>query len=196
MTPLTTHLSLTPLRRITIPVDVPQMTYLHTAELRIATPASSSSTPPRAACIAVGEGVAAELILRFSVRWSGAVGDAAQAQMEFCYELEAAPDTWLIGGRRRSVYRARPGQEMRFRILLMPQKAGYLAYPTVDVRIVENGDGPPTTSTSTSPSSDVNFLNHGQFVTVVPNRRSTTTNISMSGGWTTGGHGRVEVPPA
>ena len=118
-----------PLRRITIPVDVPAMPVLTTTSIGVAYPPSSS--PP-----CVGEPLPAILTISHTRAWAQDTlpEPYKTAPLTFIYELEVAPDTWLLGGPRRKVFQASEDEEHTFRLTLIPQRAGHLLLPGVEVR--------------------------------------------------------------
>ena len=94
-------------RRIIIPVDVPHKQIVHIAHIRFLDPLLDARGHP--AAIAVGHSVPAELILRYSRGWNthGEGPSRDSEKLEFFYELDANPDTWLIGGWRRAQFVAK-----------------------------------------------------------------------------------------
>jgi hypothetical protein len=94
--------SAAPIRLIAISVDVPQVQVVHTARLHILGPSR------RPGPIAVGDALPAQLTIRHSRRWSSQLSPEAKVRgIDFWYELEAHPDTWIMGGQRRAVFRAK-----------------------------------------------------------------------------------------
>ena len=63
----------------------------------------------RPSAIAVGHSVPADLVLTYSRGWNtrGEGSDRESEKLEFYYELDANPDTWIIGGWRRAQFTAR-----------------------------------------------------------------------------------------
>lgn len=69
---------------------------------------------------------------------------------------------------------------MTFPILLLPQRAGHLLYPGLEIRPVDDG----SRGSSAHPpaiSSELDYQNQGQSVLVVPNLRSTTVAFEPDG---------------
>ena len=167
--------------------------------------------------------IAAELSIRHTRRWcSPEHRENGGGPLEFSYEIHANPESWLVGGRRRGNFTAEEGETKTFAIMLLPQKAGHLLLPGLEIRTFV----PPSSSTSPSlpqsspppPSStaaggqvmspnagqpvaagsttaaataalqrrpipcEVDYRNHGETVLVLPDLRTTTVSLSLSGG--------------
>ncbi|KAI0482695.1 hypothetical protein GGR56DRAFT_663487 [Xylariaceae sp. FL0804] len=91
---------------ILIPVDIPPVTIVHTADIRLlqqTPPATTTTTtaPTAAAAVCTHQLLPATLHLRWTRIWDTATPPAEQTDLEFSYEVAAPPDTWLLGGRRR-----------------------------------------------------------------------------------------------
>jgi len=118
---------------LTIPVEIPTLSILHTATL----------TLPPTHPVHLNTPLPAELRISHTRAWG--TDAAPNASLDFAYEVSAPADTWLIGGQRRAHFSVREGQEMTFALLLLPQRAGYLLYPGVEVWHVpagrEDGEG-------------------------------------------------------
>ena len=92
-----------------------------------------------------------------------------------------------------------------FPLLLIPQRAGHLLYPSLEIRHVDEALGHEA-STIASPSStqqspitsDVDYKNQGESIQVVPNLRSTTVSLesegSMGGPWLVESQPRQRIP--
>lgn len=100
------------MRMITIPVDIPPMQVVHTARLHMFDQplGRGGETKP----VAIGQAIAVELVLKQSRTWDVGRTIEGQEPLDFTYELDANPDTWLIGGRRRAHFRARVGHKDRW----------------------------------------------------------------------------------
>ncbi|KAJ5491196.1 hypothetical protein N7539_002763 [Penicillium diatomitis] len=204
-------------RSIIIPVDIPEIQVVHTAELRVR-PDESGARHPHAPIphVAVGQLIAAELRIRHTRRWCSPTNRVhADQPLECSYEIHANPDQWLLGGRRRGNLLAREGETTHFTILLLPQKPGHLLLPGLEIRTF----APPTPSTNPSVSSptadvmgggatgsgqrqaiacEVDYRNHSDSVLVLPDLRKTTVSLSASGSpggssWLVDSERRVEA---
>jgi hypothetical protein len=113
-------------REIVIPVEVPQVQVVHTADLRVLNPEGSTSSGTSMATI--GQLLVAELHIKHTRVWdTGKVNatlqtsveprlSGADAPLEFTYEIHANPDQWLIGGGRRVQFAARVCPSLRERL--------------------------------------------------------------------------------
>jgi hypothetical protein len=178
-----------PSRRIVIPVDVPEIQVVHTAELQLQ-PSPTASTHA-----AVGQMITAELCLHHTRRWcSPTTRENADQPLECSYEIHANPDLWQIGGRRRGNFLARDGETTRFTVLLLPQKPGHLLLPSLEIRtFFPSGPQLPSTDPGTtvpprrSIPCEVDYRNHSETVLVLPDLRKTTVTLSAAGGHAGGG---------
>ncbi|EED21634.1 TMEM1 family protein, putative [Talaromyces stipitatus ATCC 10500] len=118
-------------RQIVIPVEVPEIQVVHTAELRLLTTDNNEFTHA-----AVGHMIPAELILHHTRRWCSQQTEKPESgeQLEFAYELHVNQDQWLIGGRRRGHFTAAEDEVRNFAIMLLPQKAGHLLLPSIEIK--------------------------------------------------------------
>ncbi|KAF7590594.1 hypothetical protein BBP40_002631 [Aspergillus hancockii] len=182
-----------PRRHIIIPVDIPEIQVVHTAELRLL---NLADQPPHAA---VGQMIAAELSLRNTRRWCSPDNrENAGGPLEFSYEIHANPEQWLVGGRRRGNFTADEGETKTFAVMLLPQKAGHVLLPGVEIKSFVPAAapkpalasaGPPMAAGAAPPvlqrrqiACEVDYRNHGETVRVLPDLRSTTVSLSLSGG--------------
>ncbi|KAI9923620.1 hypothetical protein MW887_008542 [Aspergillus wentii] len=191
-----------PNRRIIIPVDIPEIQVVHTAELKLG---NLSEQPAHAA---VGEMISAELCLRHTRRWcSTEHQENAGEPLEFSYEIHSNPEMWLIGGRKRGNFTAKEGETTTFAVMLLPQKSGHLLFPGLEIRtFVPPSAGQRQTSTAAgvggaggmAPAQrrqiacEVDYRNHGETVLVLPDLRKTTVSLSPSGGSHGGGSWLVD----
>ncbi|CAG8279777.1 unnamed protein product [Penicillium salamii] len=175
-----------PSRRIIIPVDVPEIQVVHTAELQLQPNTESTHA-------AVGQIITAELCLRHTRRWcSPATRENGDQPLECSYEIHANPDLWQIGGRRRGNFLAKDGEVTRFTVLLLPQKPGHLLLPGLEIRTFfpstpQLPADPPTAPPRRSIPCEVDYRNHSETVLVLPDLRKTTVTLSASGGHAGGG---------
>lgn len=145
-------------RRIIIPVEVPSVSVVHTVRLRIMPVANDSHSS--VALAAIGQIIAANLEIKHTRRWATTdVTDGTRQSdgkpLNFSYEVQAKPDSWLVAGRRKGHFRATvrqansetslstdaPSQEneaLTFPLALLPQRTGHLLYPTIEIRALPN----------------------------------------------------------
>ena len=106
-------------RCILIPVDIPPITIVHSADIRLSEPPSSATTPltevssSGAPVVCINQLLPATLHLKWTRLWD--TGDASapdsskakghspylEEDLEFSYEVTAPIDTWLLAGRRK-----------------------------------------------------------------------------------------------
>jgi hypothetical protein len=164
-------------RQIVIPVEVPEIQVVHTAELRLCTESLAGHGETvlqqrqqnATAYAAVGHMIPAELVLRHTRRWcskrteseeaNGGGGGGSGQQLEFAYEMHVNPDLWLIGGRRRGHFTAQEGEDTKFALMLLPQRAGNLLLPSIEIKAYLS-DGATTTSTSLTVGNTNNAANN------------------------------------
>ncbi|KAJ5950381.1 TRAPP II complex TRAPPC10 [Penicillium vulpinum] len=182
-----------PARRIIIPVDVPEIQVVHTADLKVQPKPTTGLGPSTHA--AVGQMIVAELCLHHTRRWcSPAARENADQPLECSYEIHANPDHWQIGGRRRGNFLARDGESTRFTVLLLPQKPGHLLLPSLEIRTFfpsapQLPTSPPAADQTGSMAParrsipcEVDYRNHGETVLVLPDLKKTTVSLSAAGG--------------
>ncbi|KAI1638500.1 trafficking protein particle complex subunit 10 [Biscogniauxia mediterranea] len=145
------------LTSILIPVDIPSVTIVHTADIRLQPPSSLPPTETLAfdtsspsVYYTTHQLLPATLHLRWTRLWDTVTAPADQADLEFSYELTAPSDTWLLGGRRKGHFVipapstadaetelcSSPETEADIPILLIPLREGWLPYPSVEIREV------------------------------------------------------------
>ncbi|KAJ9133253.1 Trafficking protein particle complex subunit 10 [Pleurostoma richardsiae] len=189
-------------RCILIPVDIPSISVVHTADIRLQHPMPAlmgsadgtgdlSGTPT--ACI--NQLVAATLHLRWTRIWNTEpatdVGPDGAEDLEFSYEVTAPMDTWLLGGRRKGHFvipsspsadaSSTPGTEADIPLLLVPLREGWLPYPAVEVRAVRGGaDGEPVAPTAHG-HCETDYRNLGETVRVFADRARVTVSLDASG---------------
>ncbi|KAL1955541.1 hypothetical protein VTO42DRAFT_8420 [Malbranchea cinnamomea] len=195
-------------RKIVIPVDIPEVQIVHTAELVLKPPAgidkvtasSSQRTTTSPGYWPVGSVIPAELHLRHTRRWCHPSRREAQANLTFSYEILAHPDVWLIGGRRRGNFNAteEEGREGRvFPIMLLPQRPGSLLLPGVDVKTFTTSGGSGGSAGGGDGGGEqrrqipceVDYRNHGEAVLVSPDLSKTTVSLGIAGAVETQGAG-------
>ncbi|KAI5782945.1 hypothetical protein FPQ18DRAFT_359351 [Pyronema domesticum] len=156
-------------RSITIPVDVPPLQVIHTVELNLLCDAGSHSlsAPYAPPMVTVGVALPAELIIRHSRNWDTSTEDPT-APMEFTYEVQNNPDTWLVSGRKRAHFAGVHDKVQKFSLVLVPAKSGYLVLPNIDIKPVGKAEGI---------SLETEYKANANIVLVLPDIRSTTVRI-------------------
>ena len=162
------------MRSIVIPVEVPALQVVHTIELNLLCDSDSRSleAPYAPPMVTVGEGLPAELVIRHSREWDTA-DSASSEPMEFSYEVQNDPETWLVSGRKKAHFKAVDGGVEKFPLLLVPAKPGHLVLPNVEIKQV----------TDVFVGMETDYKGNAATILVLPDIRSTTVRIdSMYGG--------------
>lgn len=104
------------------------------------------------------------------------------------YEIIANPETWLVAGRRRGNFRATEGQTSLFSLMLLPQKAGHLLLPHVELKTFVSQESHRDSHRDSQQvfqrqqvPSEVDYFNHGVTVLVTPNLKTTTVSLDVTG---------------
>ncbi|QSS60330.1 TMEM1 family protein [Histoplasma capsulatum] len=181
MTATTTSSTTIPNRQIIIPVDVPNVQIVHTANLTIPKPDDLIQAT-------VGEMIPATLTIRHTRRWCPVQAREPEASLEFSYEILVNPDVWLVGGRRRGNFTAKEGETRSFTVMLLPQRPGHLLLPGLDIKtyvtqaLAADPELPSSVVQRRAVPCEVDYLNHAETVLVSPNLRKTTVKLDVSGG--------------
>jgi hypothetical protein len=105
-------------RRIIIPVEVPRVQVVHTAELHLNEQESMRRDDGGTLVAVINEPMTAELQIKHTRIWdipslsnslrSANMPDISPgAPLDFVYEVHCNPDIWLVGGRRRAYFTAK-----------------------------------------------------------------------------------------
>lgn len=184
------------LSSIVIPVDVPPITIVHTADIRFQEPLLSvnpdedrEATYPT---VTTNQLLPATLHLKWTRVWdTAAMGGAREQDLEFRYEITAPPDTWLLGGRRKGHFiipamtdadgddeglASTPDTEADIPLLMVPLREGWLPFPSVEIREVGDGEG-----NGGGIHCETDYRNLGETVHVVADRGKVTLSLDASG---------------
>jgi len=186
-------------RSIIIPVEVPSVTVVHTADLRLGqNPSASGST----AVVASNQAISASLNIKWTRTWDTETQSDTSASthpdhLEFVYEVSGPPDTWLIGGRRKGHFKVprepqdQGQKEYTFPVVLIPFREGFIPYPNVEIRpapitrVVRPGSSGGSDGGHQVKHSVVNcetdYKNAGETIRVISNARKTTVSLDASG---------------
>ncbi|KAI0195413.1 cis-golgi transport protein particle complex subunit [Astrocystis sublimbata] len=193
---------------ILIPVDIPSVAIVHTADIKLepapsTTNIPATSTVPETVC--AHQLLPATLHLKWTRMWDTQTPPSLQSDLEFSYDLSALPDMWLIGGRRRGHFVIpAPGDEDEdekkrassvdteadIPILLIPQREGYLPYPNIEVHevkadaredAVESGVGLGLCMSPPGNHYETDFKNLGETVRIIGDRTVVTLSLDTSG---------------
>ncbi|KAH6847129.1 trafficking protein particle complex subunit 10 [Chaetomium sp. MPI-CAGE-AT-0009] len=229
-----------PATTILIPVDIPPVSVVHTADIRLHRPLPSLTAQDGdndeeggGGCptVLLNQLLPATLHLKWTRLWdtemsglggglgAGAGGEQVAAardrDLEFVYEIVAAQETWLVGGRRKGHF-VIPAVGSFIPVVLVPLREGYLPFPGVEIREVGGGGGGggagdkspdgardgPRDGGGGYGQCETDFRNLGETVCVVADRGKVTVSLDASGvsggplvleceGWAAAEQGRV-----
>jgi hypothetical protein len=183
-------------RSIIIPVDVPSVTVVHTADLEIL---ERSAVLGNNVVAAVNQPITASLSIKWTRIWDTEQLDHSATEndfLEFFYELSGASDTWLIGGRRKVHFRIPKDpshngkQKLSFPVILIPLREGFLPFPTVEIKPApfvkvhkpgHAGSDEDTRVKQTNITCETDFKNAGETIRVISNSLKTTVSLDASG---------------
>ena len=184
-------------RSITLPVDVPSVTVVHTADLVLVNTFSIPSDSPVAAS---NQPITASLNIKWTRRWDteshSSIDYAQSHHLEFLYEVSGSADTWLIGGKRKGLFKVPRDQEqskqkLSFPLILIPLREGFLPFPNVEIkaspmaRLLRSpariSDDNVTPATQTIVTCETDFKNAGETIRVINDARRTTVSLDASG---------------
>lgn len=180
-------------RSIIIPVEVPPVTVVHTADLKLIDVPSISGTIP---IVSSTQPISASLVVKWTRLWDTQSPEPKPSEkspdLEFVYEVSGLTDTWLIGGRRKGHFRVPTGhdrdqkQTLAFPVVMIPLREGVLPYPHVDIkpspisRAVVNGEGRAQTKPA-AVTCETDYKNAGESIRVISNTRKVTVSLDASG---------------
>ena len=80
------------------------MHVIHTVRLHVGDLSQKSRSEPL--LVGLGDAIPMELVLKSSYIWNSreVAEDGQFEEYHFCYEFEANPDTWIIGGQRKAYF--------------------------------------------------------------------------------------------
>ena len=184
-------------RSIIIPVDVPSVKVVHTADLVLS---DTSSIPSSTAVAASNQPISAFLHIKWTRIWdtdSPSNNDPPLTHaLEFVYEVSGSTDTWLIGGKRKGHFKIPRDQEqskqkLTFPVVLVPLREGFLPFPNVEIKAAPIGrllnSGPGSTDDGTARATqpvvtcETDFKNTGETIRVISDARKTTVSLDASG---------------
>lgn len=187
---------------ILIPVDIPSMSVVHTADIRLQQPIPSLIEPAddsEASIACVNQLLPATLHLKWTRIWEtdrAATTNNENVGDEFSYEVSAPGDTWLVGGQKKghfvipsaseteSELSSSPINEADIPLMMIPLREGWLPYPAVELRGVSRADGGLLEDGSRNPLAghcETDYMNLGETVRVVADRGRVTVSLDASG---------------
>ncbi|KAF7559860.1 hypothetical protein G7046_g4287 [Stylonectria norvegica] len=172
---------------ILIPVEIPSLSILHTADIRLQPPAKGlvNGKPAATPTVSMNQMLPATLHLKWTHLWD--TETHGKDDQEFSYEVAAPADTWLLGGRRKGHFvipsassgevSSTPETEAEIPLILIPLREGWLPFPTIEIREI-HADG--RVAEAPQPS-EMDWRNLGETVRVVGERRGVTVSLDASG---------------
>ncbi|KAK0716652.1 trafficking protein particle complex subunit 10 [Apiosordaria backusii] len=198
---------------IVIPVDIPPVAIVHTADLRISSspPPVVTGTDPESGSptFVINQLLPATLHLKWTRIWDTDPSHSSLNQdLEFGYEITAPGDSWLLGGRRKGHFiipavedgREEGGKklsseaetEAEIPVVLVPLREGFLPWPGVEIKEVRagdevNGGGKGGGGNGMAVHCETDYKNLGETVEVVGDRGKVTVSLDVSDGGDRGG---------
>ncbi|KAM5347697.1 hypothetical protein ACJ41O_007521 [Fusarium nematophilum] len=171
-----------------IPVEIPSLPILHTADIQLQTaPADLLDPNPEASpTVSVNQMLPATLHLKWTQVWD--TETQHKKDTEYSYEVTAPGDTWLLGGRRKGHFvipgsapggeplSSAPETEAEIPLILIPLREGHLPYPGIEVREVKDQQ-----QQEGQQACEVDFRNLGESVRAVGERRGVTPALGRAG---------------
>ena len=177
-------------RSIIIPVEVPSVTVVHTADLRLGQESSANTI---SAVLPSNQANSASLNIKWTRIWDSETQSTRPESLEFVYEISGPSDTWLIGGRRKGHFKVprdvqNQGQKiLTFPVVLIPLREGYIPYPNVEIkpvpatRVVHPGSPDGHQAKQSVINCETDYKNAGQTIRVISDARKTTVSLDASG---------------
>ncbi len=188
-------------RSIVIPVDIPPVTIVHTANLKLL---EISGVVEDTTIATVNQPISALLSIKWTSIWDNDRQTESDRSLkpdftEFSYEVSGASDTWLIGGRRKGHFRAPNNKrkidgahKLSFPVVLIPLREGFLPFPNVEIKSapVAKTIRPGSTGAEEDPvqaakqaaiTCETDYKNAGETIRVISDAWKTTVSLDASG---------------
>ncbi|KAH8173677.1 trafficking protein particle complex subunit 10, TRAPPC10 domain-containing protein [Sarocladium implicatum] len=157
---------------ILIPVEIPSIPIVHTADIRLLDTE-----------LHINQAVSAVLHLKWTRRWD--TQPSQQSDLEYSYEVTASSDTWLLGGRRKGHFvipsdasaSSTPETEAEIPLILIPLREGWLSFPSVEIKEV----AAVGSTTGAETPCEVDFKNIGETLRVRDEKGGVTVSLDASG---------------
>ena len=171
-------------RSITISVDIPRVDFVHRVSLSFQGERKYPQNDPQ--IVVLGQPVKARLAISNTRNWSneaifGAIRSGESNSLKrFYFDVQAEPDSWLVGGQRRGHFKASNNVESTFDIVLIPLKLGLLPLPNVEIHLEQaTGDAEPGNTSNETPatSSETHYASAGQLVQVIQGLTSSRVHV-------------------
>ena len=183
------------LRHITISVDVPTVDFVHSVSLCLLD--KKKQRVDRSQVLSVGRPVKAQVSIRSTDQWSaasvlGGSQKSSEADGNFVVDVQAEPDTWLVGVQRRAHFAARNREEVKFELTLIPLTVGTLLLPHAEILIEPDIDAEGSKGQVTQPSvsCETHLESSGDMVRVIRDSRLIGVHVAESASGTTQPHSK------
>lgn len=174
---------------IMIPVEIPSLPILHTADIQIQAPITEMLDQKAGALptVSTNQMLPATLHLKWTQVWDTEMQH--KKDTEYSYEVTAPADTWLLGGRRKGhlvipgssgePLSSTPETEAAISLIMIPLREGWLPYPSIEIREVH--DNQDDMGEAVPSLCELDFRNLGESVRVVSDKKGVTISLDASG---------------
>lgn len=171
---------------ITISVDVPNIDMVFNAALDLEDiNALATQRPP---IVALGQSVQAQVRIRHTDQWSTKrvfpnvpTFKIQGEEAAFACDVNADPETWIIGGRRRCHFTPQEGLEHAFNIVLVPMRLGIHPLPQLEVhQESKHHDAASVATDGPTVSCETNYESAGRLVQVIRDVRTSRVHVAES----------------
>lgn len=192
---------------IVIPVEMPSVSIVHTADIRLQQPVASAtststttttttttSNNSNTPTVAVNQVLPATLHLKWTRMWD--IDTSQRDDLEFSFEVSGPSDTWLVGGRRKGHFvipgrvsaddqgaaiSSSPETEAEIPLVLIPLRDGWLPYPMVEIREIKNSPSSLSAADQHAHVCEVDWRNLGETIRVIGDKSLVTVSLDASG---------------
>lgn len=193
------------MRQVTVPATIPEIDVVHSTSLTLYDDFVKQVITEQ--YIVVGQPLSAELTISHTRKWGT---QELEGEMSFCFDVQADPEAWLIGGMRRCHFTAKVSprgcgggksstlahkeqedDQLTFPLLLVPQRCGHLVLPSVKVWAKQMDPAEAASFSGQSKAQpllcETDHTTETKTILVMPNLGSTTicldTSESGSAAW-------------
>ncbi|KAJ7098036.1 trafficking protein particle complex subunit 10 [Mycena belliarum] len=168
-------------REIKIPVDVPYMTIVAAARIRLVSSTSTSGiSSERTPSLYAGQPIPAILTIHTSFHWGSSVNDKERAYM-MRFDVEEMVREWLVSGRKRGDFAAMDDATYSVPITLVALHHGELTLPKVAVTALPLA-GEVTMGSMAIPSTETYQVHGAEKILVLPRGGRSTFVLGMGSG--------------